>query len=110
MHYSTKQFGLFTFSIIIILHLYLFKDEIQLYFIQLYNQTIKTFHLQNDSMNDSMTIIIIIIITIISSILLIGLSIHWILYNKLLLIKSIIIKILIKLKLLNNQNKHQKIE
>uniref|UniRef100_A0A3Q0KV28 Smp_202920 n=1 Tax=Schistosoma mansoni TaxID=6183 RepID=A0A3Q0KV28_SCHMA len=106
MHYSTKQFGLFTFSIIIILHLYLFKDEIQLYFIQLYNQTIKTFHLQNDSM----TIIIIIIITIISSILLIGLSIHWILYNKLLLIKSIIIKILIKLKLLNNQNKHQKIE
>ncbi|CAH8643611.1 unnamed protein product [Schistosoma rodhaini] len=108
MHYSTKQFGLFTFSIIIILHLYLFKDEIKLYFIKLYNnQLIILFNIYNNLINDSM---IIIYITIISSILLIGLIIYWILYNQLLFIKLIIKKILMKLKLLNYQNKHKKIE
>ncbi|CAH8602387.1 unnamed protein product [Schistosoma bovis] len=52
MHYSTKQFGLFTLSCILLLHLYLFKDEIRLSFIQWYHQLISLLlllQLHNDS-------------------------------------------------------------
>ncbi|CAH8607789.1 unnamed protein product [Schistosoma bovis] len=97
MHYSTKQFGLFTLSCILLLHLYLFKDEIRLYFIQWYHQLISLLlllQLHNDS--------IIIIGFIYGIIIISGLYItyklcNWILCNLI-------------YRVYNSHNEHVKVE
>ncbi|CAH8539245.1 unnamed protein product [Schistosoma turkestanicum] len=128
MHYSTKEFALFTFSAIVILHIYLFKDEIQLYMIQQYNRTIiSMFNLQHSLLirqDDSITFglictIISVLLLIISGLYITYKVFMWILHNlcdvvyyqKLIdLFQMIFMSIFSKFKLIIPHNEHVKLE